>query len=517
MLKNEERSLKIKVCLASTLAVAMTISCLNLKAFADQPLTQEQFVQKRDQYLRYQKYVQTHMQRLQQNADQQRQQELQALIQQQQQKKAAENAGSEPKPKSAVKHTPIAREDLLLVMPAKGAKIEDIKQSVENAQGEIVGGLGAGSLAVILVKAQPGMVVKLQRTLAQDTKNFKFVDFNRKGKARFIPTSEPTFSRAWHLGRMHVHQCWDLFPKYNHFPEPVAIFDTGVEGPESWVSGWGADCTVQQKSNKSLQFALIMGEDIDIEEREKDIISFGNAIKTLTYGIKDADGHGTWVASVINGSPYNGKAAAGVNPQVPIWSVKIAAGPPGMVSSDSYSLIKAMCVMYDCLNTRIINISFGPYEDPEKDRILHEFFKDWYYRKNGLIFIAAGNNNEKLSIGNPPYFLSVNALDQKDTMTLRGDTAVGNYIDFTAPGTAIQICNPDGTSGTVWGTSLATPIVAGVASLIWTINPKLKNTEVEKILRDSCDNSPKGGWNPNFGWGMPDAEKACKAAEATVK
>lgn len=519
MKKFKADALSIKCFVASTVTVAISTSAA-LMAFgapSDKKLTPEQFTQQRAQYLRYQQYVQAQMERMQQSVDQQRQQQLQAQLQQKKQQ-AEQNMdeSAKPKKKPFKGQGPIRREEVLLAMPAKGAKAEDIRESVENAQGEVIGALGNGGLNVILIKPQkPGQVVKLQRILAADTKNFRIVDFNRKRQAKFIPTSEPTFSQAWHLSRMQVHQAWDVVLRYLTFPMPVAVFDTGVEGPEPWISGHGADVTKPIKYYSDLQDDF---GDFNIEEREKDIIGFGNAIKTLTHGITDNHGHGTWVACAINGSPYNGKGAAGVNPQVPVFPIKIAIkAKDGTTETDQLAAVKAMCVMYDCLNTPIINMSFGPFEDPNQDKILHEFFKDWYFRKNGLIFLSGGNNMENLSMVNQPYINCISAMAQRDTMTIRPDSATGRSIDYTAPGTNIQVVNPDGTSGSVWGTSLSSPIVAAVASMIWTINPKLKNTEVEKILRDSCENSPPGGWNPQFGWGMPNALKACTLAEGTRK
>ncbi len=153
--------------------------------------------------------------------------------------------------------------------------------------------------------------------------------------------------------------------------------------------------------------------------------------------------------------------------------------------------------------------------------ILHEFFKDWYNRKNGLIFCSAGNNGENLSMANQPYVLCVSAMAKIDGMHIVDLTnagwasGTGTAVDFTAPGQFIPVCNPDGSNKTANGTSFASPICAAIASMIWTINPNLKNTQVEKIMIDSCENT-KAPWNPQFGWGMPDALKCCQAAQGTV-
>jgi subtilisin family serine protease len=174
------------------------------------------------------------------------------------------------------------------------------------------------------------------------------------------------------------------------------------------------------------------------------------------------------------------------------------------------------------LNTPVINISYGDLMSAKDNPILHEFFKDWYYRKGGLIFVSAGNAGENLSMANQPYVNCVSAMAQQDGMhlvnTKKWQSASGTAVDFTAPGQNIQVCNMDGTPKSVSGTSFSSPCCAAVASLIWTINPNLKNTDVEKIMRDSCENTDgPGNWNPQFGWGMPDAYKCVVAAEGTFK
>jgi subtilisin family serine protease len=63
------------------------------------------------------------------------------------------------------------------------------------------------------------------------------------------------------------------------------------------------------------------------------------------------------------------------------------------------------------------------------------------------------------------------------------------------------------------GTSFSSPIVAAVAALIISKNPALPNVAVESILKASCKNSAPG-WNPYFGWGLPDAKKAVDLATA---
>jgi NACalpha-BTF3-like transcription factor len=524
MLKTKVQSVKIRSILASSLTMLSVLSCLSLNLEAvgapnSKTLTPEQFAKKSQDYLRYQQYVRAQVQKRYQAVQSQR-------LQQSQQQAKDSAATALTQPKTPYKPMPINRQEILLVMPAKGAKGEDIKQAIEAAQGEICGTLGGGALSVILVKAaRPGKLIELQRALALDTKDFKHVDYNRPSFTNFIPTTEPSYSAAWHLMRMNITDAWDELAFYPNFPMPVAVFDTGTQGREPFLVDRGADCSGDKiKDTVAINLKGVLGGGLyseSIKDQEKDIIKIGTDIRNRTSGNADPNGHGTWVGCTITGSPYNSLGAAGVNPMVAAYPIKIydAKG-----KSDDLAIVAAMCVMYtfDEADMRIINISSGPLVDARDHAVLHEFFKDWYNRRNGLIFISAGNKGENLKAVNQPYINVVSAMGHKAGMhlakTKSWQSAFGTPIDFTAPGEGIQVCNPDGKPNVVDGTSFSSPIVAGVASMIWLINPKLKNTEVEQILQDSCQNT--GGpntWNPQFGWGMPDALAACAAAEKSVR
>jgi hypothetical protein len=523
-------SIKSKLMLSLTVVTALTMNLAASGAPNSQTLTPEQLARKRAEYQRFEKYVQAQLTKQDQILQQRKSQRVKQRLANKSAASAAatsdaatndaptNSAPTKAAPKPPRKHVPIQRQDVLLVMPAKGAKGADIKETIENAQGEICGKLGAGGLRVFLVKAQPGKVVQLQRALAADTRNFKHVDFNRPMAPGWSPTTEPAYSTSWHLMRMRIPDAWDLIEKTNRFPMPVAVFDTGVGGTESWLTLQGADATTSAGTG-TLDDDVDLDEDMDFEDEEEDIVRVGNEIKTLTHGHFDPIGHGTNVASLINGRPYNGIASAGVNPRVPIESIRVGAGPTG--SADELSMVKAMCVMYDTLNVPIINISY-PFAVRKSDApILHEFFKDWHSRKNGLIFIAAGNKGENLAEKNEPYIIVVSAMAHsglmKQVKTKKMQSAYGTSVDFTAPGQDIQVALPDNSYDSLDGSSYSAPLVAGIASAILTINPKLKNTQVEQILRDSCETPSNKDWTPEFGYGMPDALKAAQLAEKTLQ
>lgn len=67
--------------------------------------------------------------------------------------------------------------------------------------------------------------------------------------------------------------------------------------------------------------------------------------------------------------------------------------------------------------------------------------------------------------------------------------AAGNYADFD-------------------GTSMATPVVSGVAALVWSRYRNLTNVQLRQLLAESAVDLGPPGWDNAFGWGRVDAMRA---------
>ncbi len=63
---------------------------------------------------------------------------------------------------------------------------------------------------------------------------------------------------------------------------------------------------------------------------------------------------------------------------------------------------------------------------------------------------------------------------------------IGDRVDICAPGVNIFSCTKDNTYLNKSGTSMASPVVTGVASLVWCVNPALTGAEVKSIV---CENT----------------------------
>jgi PKD repeat protein len=118
---------------------------------------------------------------------------------------------------------------------------------------------------------------------------------------------------------------------------------------------------------------------------------------------------------------------------------------------------------------------------------------DYFIGNGGLIFVAAGNDGTQTApyLNSRSDIISVAATDQNDAAA--SFTTYGTWVDISAPGVGIYSTLHDHTDPNVdyWasmdGTSMACPMAAGVAAMIWSQNPSWTASQVETQLYASAD------------------------------
>ena len=167
--------------------------------------------------------------------------------------------------------------------------------------------------------------------------------------------------------------------------------------------------------------------------------------------------------------------------------------------------------------------------------------------RGSAVFCATGNESEAgrpAKVGFPardPNAIGVGA--STDQAELAYYSNVGREVDFVAPssGGVLDIFTTDvsitgrgfnvgradkgGKDGLCTndfgGTSSATPLAAGVAALVLSVNPKLSSDEVRDVLRSTADKIGSGydakGVSPRFGYGRVNAAKAVAEAKRRAK
>ena len=207
----------------------------------------------------------------------------------------------------------------------------------------------------------------------------------------------------------------------------------------------------------------------------------------------DDNGHGTFVSGAACGNGIFSRTNLGVASQANIISIK-ALGKNG--ESNSNVILDAMQWVYEnqkVYNIGIVCMSFGAESDENFDPLSRGAETLW---KAGIVVVAAAgnsgpNSNTIKSPGNNPYIITVGALDVKNLgvadFSSRGPTIYGHKPDLLAPAVDIISCNNKFLPYTkMSGTSVATPIVAGVCAIIKSKYPNMNNNEIKKYLLSHC-------------------------------
>lgn len=239
----------------------------------------------------------------------------------------------------------------------------------------------------------------------------------------------------------------------------------------------------------------------------------------------DDHGHGTNCSGIVLAGANNGIGYAGVNWNSKLMVLKaLNANNSGTYSAMTNSIYYAVDN-----GAKVISMSIGgsSYSQALKNAI------DYAYNHN-VVFVACMMNYNNDAIYYPAAFENVIAVgstnpDDSRTSPFFWDTTsgsnYGDHIDVVAPGNYIYgLSNTSNTNyNSYWGgTSQATPLVAGLASLILSKNPSLTVDQVTAIINTTSDdlvgnpNEDTQGFDIFMGHGRVNALKAMQKTLQTL-
>ena len=204
----------------------------------------------------------------------------------------------------------------------------------------------------------------------------------------------------------------------------------------------------------------------------------------------DENGHGTHCAGIIGAEGENDLGIAGVNWKVQIMPLKFMNAGGFGTTKDAIEAINYVIDRKKAgVNVRIISASWG---STQKSRALETVIRKAY--ENDILFVAAaGNastNNDRRphfpSNYNVPNVISVAALDRNDQLATFSNFGA-NTVAIAAPGVDILSTWLGNAYEEKSGTSMATPVVAGVAALIVSENTRISVDDLKKRILDSTD------------------------------
>lgn len=381
-----------------------------------------------------------------------------------------------------------ARKNTVLYKLKAGASVDE-----QNALTKALGDLGIRSEKMIAHGKVNFAKIHRQGSLTEGevaqvlmaTGGLEFAEPDALVEPEMTP-NDPYVGNQWQHAKIGSYAAWDKVPGGSQ-SVLVAVCDSGVESthpdlaPNMALPGYN---TVDNTTNSEPNYSAASGG----------------------Y-------HGTMVAGYIAAAGNNGAGVAGVAYGVKILPVKIT----NQADSTAYSSDAAECITYAAdRGAKVVNLSYlmGRYATIDSAA-------QYLRTKNGLLFVAAGNGG--CDTGStctegvyPDYssFVLVGATDQNDLRA--GFSNYGAAIDIVAPGVGVYSTYWNGgyTGGN--GTSFASPITAGAAALLYSINPGFTSTQVENFLFSTANRTGGLSDSYTFGNGRVDAAAAVNKALSTA-
>ncbi len=201
----------------------------------------------------------------------------------------------------------------------------------------------------------------------------------------------------------------------------------------------------------------------------------------------DQNGHETHVAGIIGALWNNNTGIAGQAELMHQLLMPLKALDGGSGSADNI----AAAIQYAVIKgARIINMSLG---SPSDDFLVRQEIQFAY--SSGCILVVAMGNDNTITLSYPaayPEVIAVGATDYDDkratTWPNNGGSNYGNHISVMAPGDSILSTLPSDSYGWKRGTSMATPFVSGLASLLVGYSGgSFTNEDVRSLIEQTAD------------------------------
>ncbi|MDR1088005.1 MAG: S8 family serine peptidase [Coriobacteriales bacterium] len=216
--------------------------------------------------------------------------------------------------------------------------------------------------------------------------------------------------------------------------------------------------------------------------------------------------HGTHVAGIISAVVNNGIGIAGVSHNAKVIPINVFDPETDQAYDEDIAEAINYVVDSNIANLHVINMSLGRYGKPNalvRSAIQRAQAKDI------VVVCAAGNDTSSETYYPSDYdeCISVIALNVKANAKAWFSN-FGEAKDISAPGQNILSTTTAGKYGQISGTSMAAPMVAGAAALLFSYNPGLTADKVKDLLYRSATDLYTENYDPYSGHGCLDVGMA---------
>lgn len=251
---------------------------------------------------------------------------------------------------------------------------------------------------------------------------------------------------------------------------------------------------------KKIKVAIIdSGVDKTHPDLSDNISSLSYDIMTGTSPSRVYDKHGTCCAGVIGAVRNNGIGIVGIAPNVEIMPISFDFKGNLSGSQIADAINWAWQNGADVIN---MSLTCSP-NDKMTDAIKNALTKG--RNGKGCVVVAASGNQGQSSVGYPANVEGVIAVGSIDRNGLHDpDSNYGENLDFVAPGVNVWTTILNGEYDVLNGTSLAAPMISGIAALLLSLDSEATASEVYWNMVDACRELPENTHN-KIGHGLVDA------------
>ncbi len=212
----------------------------------------------------------------------------------------------------------------------------------------------------------------------------------------------------------------------------------------------------------------------------------------------DDCGHGTHVAGILGANTNNGAGVAGTS-QATILPLKVL----GNRCTGSLSTIAQAIVDATDQGADVIAMSLG--SSTNSPALSAAVAYAWDH--GAILVAAAGNDGSDNSVDYPAAYSQVIAVSAVDAnKALASYSSRGPQVEVAAPGNTIDSTTSNGGYGTMSGTSMATPFVAGSIALVLSCAPATTNQQARDALRATAADLGPAGRDDGYGQGLVRAD-----------
>ncbi|MCK4224404.1 MAG: S8 family serine peptidase [candidate division Zixibacteria bacterium] len=372
----------------------------------------------------------------------------------------------------------------------------------------------------------------------QKTGLFLYVEPNMIDRTGLEP-NDPGYKWQWGLNNLgwRTYQPPSLVPSNSEtqtkwglskFDEtsPGHKSDADVDAPEAWDHTTGSSGVIVSVLDSGIPMLSGSLSHPDLNDPAKIIL--GQDLVGDGEGVRDTRGHGTHVTGIISAETNNGVGVAGVS-----WNCRIMVNQVFNTNGQATHEAFRDGMIYSVDNrANVVNYSGGGSHSDTKVQGVA------YANTHNVLLVACAGNSGGGPVWYPAgysgYFRNVIGVSSTDhTDHVSEFSSIGNGVCVAAPGGYGGVFDYDDIYSTMpnyyvtlngygitqnygycFGTSMASPMVAGVAALILAVDSSFVPTEVREIIEETADEvggyyyDPATGKSSELGHGRVNAYDA---------